>query len=154
MMEIRATFAVTLLMASLLMLSSASATSSCTVGATGVNFGSFSPLTGNNVDITGTVNVNCTDVTSYTVTLSTGSGSYSQRRMASGSYYLYYNLYLDAAYQQVWGDGSSGSYTVTLSNPVNGQNNVHTVYGCIPLSGQRAAHTGSYSDSVTVTVTY
>jgi spore coat protein U-like protein len=46
--------------------------------------------------------------------------------MVAGIYYLYYNLYRDAAFQQIWGNGNSGSNTVTLNNPVNGQNNIHT----------------------------
>ena len=142
-----------LLVASLSLVSGASA-ASCTVNPSGVNFGSFSPLTLASVDSSGSIAVNCTDVSSYTITFSTGSGTYSQRRMVSGGNYLYYNLYLDASYQQVWGDGNSGSSTVSLNNPVNGLNNLHTIYGRIPLSSQRAAHIGMYSDTITVTVTF
>jgi spore coat protein U-like protein len=144
-----------LLLTNQLIVSGASA-ASCTVSSSGVSFGSFSPLTDTSVDSTGSITVNCTDVSSYTITLSTGSGTYSQRRMVAGGYYLYYNLYRDAAFQQIWGDGISGSsYTVSLTNPVNGQNNLHTIYGRIPLSSQRAAHVGSYSDTtIIVTVSY
>ena len=142
-----------LLLTNLLMVSGASATS-CTVSSSGVSFGSFSPLTLAYVDSTGSITVNCTDVSSYSISLSTGSGTYSQRRMVSGGYSLYYNLYRDAAYLQIWGDGVAGSYTVSLSNPVNGQNNLHTIYGRIPVSTQRAAHVGIYSDIITVTVSY
>ena len=144
---------VLLLLANLLMASCAVA-ASCTVNSTAVNFGSFSPLTLALVDSTGSITVNCTDVVSYSITLSPGNGAYSQRSMVSGGYSLFYNLYRDAAYQQVWGNGSSSSYTVTLTNPINGQNNVHTVYGRIPLSTQRAAHVGMYSDTIAVTVSY
>lgn len=143
-----------LLLAHLLMVSDATA-ASCTVSSSGVNFGSFSPLTLATIDSTGSITVNCTDVSSYSAALSTGNGTYSQRRMVSGGNYLSYNLYRDAAHQQVWGDGiSSSSYTVILTNPTNGHNNVHTVYGRIPLSIQRAAHVGIYSDTITVTVSY
>lgn len=142
-----------LLLTNLLMVSGVSAVS-CTVSASSVNFGSFSPLTLAYVDSTGSITVNCTDVSSYSISLSTGSGTYVQRSMVSGGYYLYYNLYRDAAYQQIWGDGISSTYTVSLSNPVNGQNNLHTVYGRVPLSSQRAAHVGIYSDTITVTVSY
>jgi spore coat protein U-like protein len=126
----------------------------CNVSPSGVNFGSFSPLILATVDSTGSITVNCTDVGSYTISLSPGSGTFSQRSMVSGGHTLLYNLFLDAAYQQIWGDGSSGSSMVTLTNPINGQDNVHTVYGRIPLSVQRAAHVGSYSDIITVTVSY
>jgi len=142
-----------LLLTNLLMVSGASA-ASCTVSSSGVNFGSFSPLTDTSVDSTGSITVNCTEVSSYSITLSTGSGTYSQRRMVAGGYYLYYNLYRDAAFQQIWGDGNSGSYTVSLNDPVNSQNNLHPIYGRIPLSSQRAAHVGTYSDTITVTVSY
>ena len=128
---------------------------SCTVSAGSVAFGSFSPLTLANVDSNGSITVNCTDVASYTVALSTGSsGIYGSRYMVSGGNHLNYNLYSDAAYSQVWGDGNNGSSTVSLSNPVNGQNNVHAVYGRIPLSSQRDARVASYSDSILVTVSY
>jgi spore coat protein U-like protein len=143
-----------LLLAYLSIVSSATA-ASCTVSSSGVKFGSFSPLTLASVDSTGSITVNCTDVSLYSVALSTGNGTYSQRRMVSGDNYLAYNLYRDAACQQVWGDGiSDSSFTVTLTNPSNGHNNVHTVYGRIPLSIQRAAHAGIYSDTITVTVSY
>jgi len=142
-----------LLLTNQLIVSSASA-ASCTVSSSGVSFGSFSPLTDTSVNSTGSITVNCTDVSSYSISLSTGSGTYSQRRMVSGGYDLYYNLYWEATYQQIWGDGTSGSYTVSLNNPVNGWSNPHTIYGRIPLSSQRAAHVGSYSDTITVTVSY
>jgi len=58
------------------------------------------------------------------------------------------------AFTQIWGDGSNGSYTVILNNPENGRNNLHTIYGRIPLSSQRAAHVGIYSDTIIVTVSY
>jgi spore coat protein U-like protein len=145
--------AVVLLVANLLMVSGASA-ASCTVSPSGVSFGSFSPLTLTSVDSTGSITVNCTDVSSYTISLSTGSGTYNQRSMVAGSYYLYYNLYRDAAFQQIWGDGNSGSNAVSLNNPVNGQNNLHTIYGRIPISSQRAAHVGIYSDTIIATVSF
>jgi spore coat protein U-like protein len=126
----------------------------CTVSPSGVNFGSFSPLNLATVDSTGSITVNCTDVGSYSISLSPGSGTFTQRTMVSGGHTLFYNLYLDAAYQQIWGDGNSGSSMVTLTNPINGQDNVHTVYGRIPLSVQRAAHVGGYNDIITVTVSY
>ena len=55
------------------------------------------------------------------------------------------------AFTQIWG---YGSYTVILNNPENGRNNLHTIYGRIPLSSQRAAHVSIYSDTIIVTVSY
>jgi spore coat protein U-like protein len=145
---------VVLLLVAKLVLVSGAAAASCTVNPSTINFGSFSPLTLSYVDSTGSIAVNCTDVSSYTISFTTGSGTYSQRRMVAGNYYLNYNLYRDTAFQQIWGDGNAGSNTVTQSNPVNGQNNLHTIYGRIPVSSQRAAHVGSYNDTITVIVSF
>mgnify|MGYP001163389148 FL=1 len=142
-----------LLAANPTMMSDAAA-ASCTVGASGISFGSFSPLTHTVVDSTGSVTVNCTDVSFYSISLSSGNGSYAQRRMVSGGSSLFYNLYRDASCQQVWGDGNAGASTVTLANPASGQNYVHIVYGRIPLSVQRSVGVGLYGDVITVVVSY
>lgn len=128
---------------------------SCQVSASFVSFGTFSPLTQDFVDSTGNITVNCTDVAGYSIALSTGNGTYSLRSMVSGSHALEYNLYRDAAHQQVWGDGSSGdNYAVTAANLVNGQNYVHTVYGRISLITRRGNHTGTYTDTIGIIVNY
>lgn len=138
-----------------LMMASAAQAASCQVSASSVSFGSFSPLTLDYVDSTGNITVNCTDVAGYSIALSAGNGSYSLRRMVSGSDTLDYNLYRDAAHQQVWGDGSSGgNYAVTVANPVDGQNYVHTVYGRIFLISRRGAHVGTYTDIIGIIVNY
>jgi spore coat protein U-like protein len=144
----------TALLLNILWLSKASA-DNCTVSATSVAFGSFSPLTGSAVDSTGTITITCNKAIPYTIALSPGgSASYTLRRMANGGNYLYYNLYLDAGYSQIWGNGTGGSSRVTDSFPRRGGSKDHIVYGRIPLASQRKAKVGSYSDSITVTVTY
>lgn len=138
-----------------LMMASGAGAAVCQVSATVVSFGSFSPLTLDLVDSTGNITVNCTDVAGYSITLSAGNGSYSQRSLLSGGHALDYNLYRDAARQQVWGDGiSGGSYAVTLSSPVNGQNHVHTVYGRLPLTAARGAPVGTYTDTIAIVIDY
>ena len=126
----------------------------CSVNDSSVAFGSFNPLTGSTVDSTGTITVSCfLQLTAYTITLSTGgSGTYSPRRMSSGGNTLDYNLFRDAGHSQIWGDGTGGSSTVAGSLLLG--NRDHTVYGRIPLSTQRDAMVGSYSDSITVTVIF
>ena len=140
-------------MASLTMVSGAQA-ASCQVSASVVSFGSFSPLTLDFVDSTGNITLNCTDVAGYAIALSSGNGSYSLRSLVFGSHTLDYNLYRDAAHQQVWGDGSGGNYAVTNANPVDGQNYVHTVYGRISLVTKRGAHVGTYTDTIGIIVNY
>jgi spore coat protein U-like protein len=70
--------------------------------------------------------------------------------MTSGTHVLTYNLYLDPTHLTIWGDGSSG--TGTVSGTGTGANVGTPVYGRIP-PGQNAS-VGSYSDVITVTVTY
>jgi len=144
------------LLLNILWSSKASALLFCSVSASSiVAFGSFSPLTGSEVVSTGTITVTCNLLSSYTIALSHGgSGTYSPRRMADGSSHsLDYNLYRDAGYSQLWGDGTNGSTMATGSFLLGGSRN-HTIYGRILLSTQRTAVPGSYSDSITVTVTY
>ena len=80
--------------------------------------------------------------------LSTGSGTYAARAMTSGSHQLLYNLYLDASYVTIWGDGTAG--TGTLQDSTN--KNTYTIYGRIPAL--QNAWVGSYSDTIVVTITY
>jgi len=128
---------------------------SCQVSASILSFGSFSPLSLNFVDSTGSITVNCTDVNHYSIALSAGNGSYTQRTMVFGSHVLEYNLYRDAALQQVWGDGSSSSSdTVNVVDPVDGQHYTYTVYGRIVLFSKRGTAVGTYTDTIGVIVNY
>jgi spore coat protein U-like protein len=133
---------------------------SCNASATAVNFGIYNPLSGTPNDATGTVTTSCQVLiaglfVSWTVALSTGSsGTYAGRQMDFGASSLTYNLYTNAARTSVWGDGSAGTtllsdnvFLVVGSNTVN-----YTVYGRLFAGQDRAA--GSYSDTITVTVTY
>jgi len=125
----------------------------CTVNATSVAFGSFSPLTDITVDSTGIITVSCDVLSPYTIALSPGaSGNYIPRHMTNGGNTLQYNLYLDGGHSQVWGNGTGGSASVADSTDNTPKN--HTIYGRIPLSSQRNVLVGSYSDSITVTLTY
>jgi spore coat protein U-like protein len=73
--------------------------------------------------------------------------------MIFGSSHLNYNLYLDSAYTQIWGDGTGG--TVTKSDNIGGllgSSISYTVYGRLP--GGQNVPAGVYSDTVFVTVIY
>ena len=76
--------------------------------------------------------------------------------MLSGANPLNYNLYFDAAYTQVRGDGTGGSQTgganFTLSNSNKTDSTTSTIYGRAPALQDVAA--GTYSDTITVTITY
>lgn len=133
------------------------ARAACTISATGVAFGAYDPQSASPDDSTGTVNVSCKNSDpAPTVALSKGgSGSYAPRSMTAGSFSLPYNLYTTTARNIVWGDGTGGTVTLTLSGGTTsgGQRNYsHSVYGRIP--GSQNVGAGSYSDTITLTVTW
>jgi spore coat protein U-like protein len=147
--------------AGLFMAESGHAAVTCAATATGVAFGNYSPLQTTASTSTGTVVVNCSATgAAGTVTLlfdlSAGmSGSYSPRKMFSGTHSLSYNLYLNTAHTQIWGNGTGGTSTISTTltvTPRRGAQASQTVYGMIP-SGQDVA-AGSYSDTIVVTVLY
>jgi spore coat protein U-like protein len=125
---------------------------SCTVTASAVAFGIYTPLT--TAPSTGTISLICVVVIpeSVTIALTTGaSGTFAARTMSSGAGTLSYNLYTDAGHSVIWGDGSGGSSTVMLPITSLGLANA-TVYGQIP--SQDPAPGISYTDTITVSVSY
>jgi len=141
----------------------AGAAVSCTASSTSTAFGIYNPLSATPTFANGTVQVTCTLLSggSTTVNLvssySTGaSGTYATRKMLSGANVLNYNLYFDAAYTSVRGNGTGGSATggatlnLTPTNPTGTASG--TIYGRIPAGQDVAA--GSYTDTIVVTITY
>lgn len=137
-------------------LARAASITACTVTVTGVAFGTYTPLQSSALDMNGTINIACTGITgrnSLTIDLSTGaSNSYPTRTLVSGTSGLNYNLYLDAGYTQVWGNGTGGSVEggATINN--GHRNATLTIYGAI-AAGQDPAP-GSYTDMIEVSVNY
>ena len=82
--------------------------------------------------------------------LSEGSGTHAQRVMSSGAHTLNYNLYTEADRGIVWGDTTSG--TARVSGTGVGVSVNHAVYGRIPAL--QNVHAGSYSDIVTLELTF
>jgi spore coat protein U-like protein len=131
---------------------------------TSVAFGNYDVFNASPTDSTGSLTLSCKGLGSaqfpYTVTLSAGSsGNFTLRTMtlASPPDTLGYNLYEDAARTQVWGDGSSGSQTtsVTGTTDTNGKyTNTLTVYGRVPAMENATASATPYGDTVTATVTF
>lgn len=130
----------------------------CTVSATAVAFGVYNPFSASPLDTTGTVTVHCFgflfENANYTIRFSTGGGAGYARRMSSGSALLSYQLYRNAARTEIWGDGSGGTFTIAVNQNYTAEIYInHTVYGRIPAS-QTTVSPGSYTDTITVTVTY
>lgn len=144
---------------------SAVVTSGCALGSSNsdsttnfgtLSFGTMSAISAS-VDVassagSGSIVVTCTPGTSITIALDYGAngGSSSQRYLANSSgATLAYQLYQDASYSTVWGNGTL-AYSVS-SFPTTTQ--TYTVYGRLfAVDGMPDA--GSYSDTVTVTLTY
>lgn len=124
----------------------------CAVSASTLAFGNYDPTSATPTDGTTTVSVTCTNGTAYTIGLNAGTGSgatVASRKMTASSNLLNYTLYQDNLRATVWGNTVS---TDTVAGTGSGAAIPHTVYGRIPA--QQTAPTGSYSDTVTVTVTY
>ncbi|HET6905592.1 MAG TPA: spore coat U domain-containing protein [Rhodanobacteraceae bacterium] len=133
---------------SLALLFAPAASATCSLNVQGVNFGSYDFMSSQNLDSTGHVTVTCDVSSSFSISLSTGAGTYASRTMQNGAHQLSYNLYTDVAHTMVWGDGTGGSVVVSGS----GTNVDEVVYGSAP-AGQNP-YLGAYSDAITVTLTF
>ena len=129
----------------------------CRVTTTGVNFGAYDVFAAVPRDTAGTVTVACDQNPPTDVTVSIGpsptSGGFQPRRMRHTTLpdRLDYNLFIAPSMGTVWGDGSAGTSTVLLRKVNRNRPVATTIYGRIP-PGQNIS-VGSYSDSVTVTIT-
>ena len=123
--------------------------SSCVISATALGFGSY---TGVLAQSTSTVIVQCTNTTPYTVGLNQGTGANATvaNRLMTGpnAATLGYSLFSDTLYSVNWNYTGAG----TVGGTGNGAQQKLTVYGQIP-AGQYVAP-GSYSDTITASVTY
>jgi spore coat protein U-like protein len=128
----------------------------CSLTTTAVSFGSYDPIVANAstaLNATGSISDTCSNGLSGTITLDAGlyptgssTASVPARQMRSGASVLGYFLYTDSARRNPWGSSGVGiTGTGTTSVPI-------LVYGQIP-GGQNAA-AGSYSDTVTATITF
>jgi spore coat protein U-like protein len=122
----------------------------CAVTAQNINFGSHGVL-GTNVDATGQVSITCTTSTNYTVGLNGGNanGPPTARKMSKLSETVTYALYQDAAHNLPWGNTIN---TNTIAGTGTGLTQNLTVYGRV--APQSTPSSGTYTDTVVVTVTY
>ena len=129
----------------------------CTISSAGVAFGAYDPQSAGAEDSAGTVRADChPSVSAPIVALSTGqSGTFAARTMTSGPYTLSYNIYSDSGRTIIWGDGTGGAVTVTMTGgSVSGgvRRFTGTMYGRIP-AGQNVG-AGSYLDTIILTITF
>ena len=132
--------------------------SSCTVSASGVAFGVYDPTVATATFSSGTVSVSCvvsgaTGHNPITIAFDTGSsGTFTSRTMLNATDFLNYNLYLDAAYTQVWGDGTGVSLTYNQFVTPGKPSFSATVYGMMPAL--QTPGSGTFTDTITVTVSF
>jgi spore coat protein U-like protein len=126
--------------------------SSCGVTANDMAFGNYDPVDTSPLDAATTIDVICTNGTPYIVSLDPGIGSgatIAARKMSSGGDTLTYSLYRDASRTLVWGQTNSVN---NVAGAGVGAVQSLNVYGRAPTN--QTAPVGSYSDTVTVTVSY
>lgn len=135
------------------MLVTANVVNNCVVTASPMAFGTLATLGTANIDTSATVSLACTPNAAFDVSMDVGlNNSTGQRRLVNGgdaTQLIPYGLYSDAARTTAW--GSSVGSTVS-GTAVGGVANL-TAYGRIP-STAAAVTAGTYSDTVTVTVTF
>jgi spore coat protein U-like protein len=119
----------------------------CTVSATTMDFGNIAGFLTGNRDATSVIGVQCVAGTAYRVGLD--NGTHGARRMSGPGGFIGYELYRNSGRTQRWGN-TPGADTGNGSG--NGSTQNFTVYGRVPPQSTPAA--GTYTDTVTVTVTY
>lgn len=125
----------------------------CLVTATDMAFGSYNPTSSTPTDATSSIIVTCTPGTLYNVGLNAGTTAgttVSTRKMLNGSALLNYALYSNSGRSVNWGN-SPGSDTVSQTSSSIAPAAI-TVYGRVPA--QQSVAAGTYTDTVTVTVSY
>lgn len=131
---------------------SVNVTNACTVAATPMSFGAPTSIGGSNINSTSTITLVCTNGANYDVALDNGThASGSQRNMQFGTATIPYNVYRDAGRTASWG-ATSGTDTVSGTMGATGTFSL-IAYGQIPSSATSVG-AGTYTDTITVTVTF
>ena len=128
-------------------------TAECLINsATTLDFGASGVLSSAKTG-TSVITVQCTNGTTYNVGLNAGLGTgatvASRRMTGPASATVTYSLYTDATHTTVWGETIG---TDTVAGTGTGAAQAYTVYGQVPAQSTPAV--GTYSDTITVTVTY
>jgi len=132
-------------------------TSSCSISASTLNFGSAVGLLTSAVNGSTTVAVTCSNSTPYNVGLDAGTvtGSTVAARLMAGTTAgntgttMSFELYQDSGRSTVWGNTVG---TNTVSGTGNGSAQSITVYGQVPT--QTTPKPDTYQTTITATVTY
>ncbi|MBR8657402.1 spore coat U domain-containing protein [Achromobacter sp. Marseille-Q0513] len=124
----------------------------CTISATNLVFPAQGLLTAP-VPGSSQISVQCTNNNAYSLALNGGTvgGNVLARKMkhSTAADTVGYQLYQGSNYAVVWGDATGGS---PLAGQGTGAAQSYTVYGLVPA--QATPRPGSYSDTVTATITF
>lgn len=129
-------------------------TSTCNIHTgptTNVVFGTVAS-TATAVPATGGLTIDCTSLTPYTIALDNGQhgGAGPVRAMQNGTNTVGYQLYQDSAHSLVWGSTTGAGGNVYAGVGTGSAQSV-SVYGLVSSANSPA---GSYTDTVTATVSY
>jgi spore coat protein U-like protein len=126
-------------------------TASCVINSTATLDLGSSGVINTNHDANAPLHIQCTNTTPYTIGLDKGAttgAAIAQRLLANGGATVNYNLFQSAAYATIWGDTGAG----LVSSTGTGADQTFNIYGRVPTQSTPAP--GTYTDTVTVTVTY
>ena len=125
----------------------------CTITATDMAFGSQA-IVGAAASATSAVTVLCTEGVDYSIGLNAGLGAgatVSARQLTGpGGELVTYSLFQDAAFSVVW--GNTPDVDTVDAAAATGTPQVITIYGQVP--GGQSAPAGTYTDTITATITY
>jgi spore coat protein U-like protein len=130
----------------------ATVANNCTISTNAVNFGSVGLLSGT-LSAVGSISARCTNNDAFEISLSSGSSANVAARAmqrSGGGGTVNYQLYIDAAHSNPWGDGSAGTSLFLGTGSGNAQ--TINVYGAVPA--QTTPVPGVYSDTVTATIAF
>lgn len=130
----------------------ATVVNNCLISATNIAFASTGVLS-SALNATGAITARCTNGDAFRIALSSGSsGNVAARQMqrSGGGGTVNYQLYTDSAHSIAWGDGTAGTAMATGTGSGNAVS--INVYGRVPA--QSTPMPGSYSDTITATITF
>jgi spore coat protein U-like protein len=123
----------------------------CTINSAGTLTFTAGTLAAN-TNATSSIAVLCTNTTPYNIGLNAGTttgGTTTTRLLTNGTTTVSYKLYSNAGFSTNWGNTVG---TDTVSSTGTGSAQTFTVYGQVPA--QTSVAPGTYTDTITVTVTY
>jgi spore coat protein U-like protein len=125
----------------------------CTINsASTLNFGNSVGILSAALPGTSTLSVTCSNTTPYNIGFDAGTATgatVTTRKMTSGANTVSYGLYSDSGHTTNWGNTVG---TDTVAGTGNGAAQSYTVFGQVPI--QTTPAPGTYTDTITVTVTY